>query len=107
MMIKWKQQLKFVPNYVVQKTLQATTQLVPTVEETCEIMRDHYRPITCDPTSEVNNDMIKWKRQLGFVPSYVVQKTLQATTQLVLTVEETCIISTNLDCGASVESSLC
>jgi hypothetical protein len=41
-LIKWKRHLGFVPNHVVQKTLQATTQIIPTVEaETREIMRDH------------------------------------------------------------------
>ena len=38
----WKHHLGFIPNLVVQKTLQATTQLVPTVEaESWEHMRDH------------------------------------------------------------------
>ena len=38
----WKHQLSFIPDLVVQKTLQATTQLVPTVEtESREHTRDH------------------------------------------------------------------
>ena len=38
----WKEQLGFVPDNFVDKTLKATTQLVPTVEaETREHMRDH------------------------------------------------------------------
>ena len=38
----WKYRLGFVPDEVVTKTLQATTQMVPTVEaETREYMRDH------------------------------------------------------------------
>ena len=38
----WKHHLGFIPNLVVQKTLQATTQLVPTVEvESREHMQDH------------------------------------------------------------------
>ena len=42
LLVKWKRQLGFVPNHVVQKTLNATTQMIPTVEaETREIMRDH------------------------------------------------------------------
>ena len=40
----WKRCLGFIPNHVVDKTLSATTQLVPTVEsETREIMRDHFQ----------------------------------------------------------------
>lgn len=38
----WQRQLGYIPKNVVKKTLEATTQLVPTVEaETREIMRDH------------------------------------------------------------------
>lgn len=39
---QWKLLLGAIPNHVVEKTLQATTQMVPSVEaETREIMRDH------------------------------------------------------------------
>ena len=42
--LDWKRTLGFAPDHVVQKTLDATTQLVPTVEsETREIMRDHFQ----------------------------------------------------------------
>ena len=42
-LVQWKHRLGFVPDHVVRKTLDATTQLVPTVEaETREIMRDHF-----------------------------------------------------------------
>jgi hypothetical protein len=38
----WKHRLGFAPDHVIQKTLEATTQMVPTVEaETREVMRDH------------------------------------------------------------------
>ena len=38
----WKHHLSFIPDLVVQKTLKATTQFVPTVEaESREHMRDH------------------------------------------------------------------
>jgi hypothetical protein len=41
---EWKKCLGFTPDHVVDKTLRATTQLVPTVEaETREIMRDHFQ----------------------------------------------------------------
>jgi hypothetical protein len=41
--IPWKQCLGFVPDHVVTKTLEATSQLIPSVEEeTREIMRDHF-----------------------------------------------------------------
>ena len=41
---KWKSWLGFPPDHVINKTLLATTQLIPTVEaETREIMRDHLR----------------------------------------------------------------
>jgi hypothetical protein len=40
--IDWKRCLGFIPDHVVNKTLLATTQLVPTVEsETREVMHDH------------------------------------------------------------------
>ena len=40
----WKKRLGFTPDHVVDKTLRATTQLVPTVEaETREIMCDHFQ----------------------------------------------------------------
>jgi hypothetical protein len=39
---RWKCFLGFVPDEVVRHTLQATTQIVPSVEaETREVMRDH------------------------------------------------------------------
>jgi hypothetical protein len=42
--IDWKRCLGFIPDHVVKKTLQATSQLVPTVEsETREVMRDHFQ----------------------------------------------------------------
>jgi Reverse transcriptase (RNA-dependent DNA polymerase) len=42
--LEWKKCLGFTPDHVVDKTLRATTQLVPTVEaETREIMRDHFQ----------------------------------------------------------------
>ena len=42
----WKHHLGFIPNLIVPKTLQATTQLIPTVEaESQEHMRDHL--LTC------------------------------------------------------------
>ncbi|KAI2505565.1 hypothetical protein MHU86_8901 [Fragilaria crotonensis] len=41
---QWKRCLGFAPDYVVSRTLDATTQLVPTVEaETREMMRDHFQ----------------------------------------------------------------
>ena len=40
----WKGNLSFVPDNVINKTLQCTTQLVPSLEtETREIMRDHLK----------------------------------------------------------------
>jgi hypothetical protein len=40
----WKHNLGFVPDHVVTKTLNATTQMIPTVEaESREIMRDHFQ----------------------------------------------------------------
>ena len=40
----WRECLAFAPPHVVEKTLEATTQLVPSVEaETREIMRDHFK----------------------------------------------------------------
>lgn len=42
-LLDWKAALGFPPDNVVQKTLQATTQYVPSIEsETREIMRDHF-----------------------------------------------------------------
>ena len=42
--LPWKQCLGFVPDHVVAKTLEATSQLVPSVEaETREMMRDHFQ----------------------------------------------------------------
>ena len=42
--VDWKRCLGFIPDHVVAKTLNATTQLVPSVEaETREIMRDHFQ----------------------------------------------------------------
>ena len=49
------------------------------------ILRLHSRrqPVVQNPhrsTSTTDNLLVKWKRQLGFVPNHVVQKTLTATT---------------------------
>lgn len=42
--LKWKAQLGFIPDHVVEKTLKCTTQMIPTVEaETREVMRDHFQ----------------------------------------------------------------
>jgi hypothetical protein len=42
--LPWKQCLGFIPDHVVVKTLEATSQLVPSVEaETREMMRDHFQ----------------------------------------------------------------
>jgi hypothetical protein len=42
MILLWKQTLGFVPDHVVARTLDATTQLVPSVKaESRKIMRDH------------------------------------------------------------------
>jgi transposase InsO family protein len=49
------------------------------------ILRLHSR--RTGPTSDATNDLIRWKRHLGFVPNHVIRKTLQATTQMVPTVE--------------------
>lgn len=39
----WKHCLGFTPTHVINKTLSATTQMIPSVEaETREIMRDHF-----------------------------------------------------------------
>jgi hypothetical protein len=49
---QWKRRLGFAPDTVVSRTLDATTQLVPTVEsETREIMRNHFQ--TCLPQLKV------------------------------------------------------
>ena len=41
---QWKQRLGFAPDHVIKKTMDATTQLVTTVEaETREVMRDHFQ----------------------------------------------------------------
>ncbi len=44
LILPWKQTLGFVPDHVVTHTLDATTQLIPSVEaESREIMRDHFQ----------------------------------------------------------------
>ncbi len=44
LILLWKQTLGFVPDHVVTRTLDATTQLIPSVEaESREIMRDHFQ----------------------------------------------------------------
>jgi hypothetical protein len=44
MILLWKQTLGFVPDHVVARTLDATTQIIPSVKaESREIMRDHFQ----------------------------------------------------------------
>lgn len=57
--------------------------VLPYYEPILQSLQLHCRPIESNPMSaEFNNNMIKWKRQMRFVPNHVVQKTLQAVTRL-------------------------
>jgi hypothetical protein len=61
---QWKQRLGFAPDHVVQKTLDATMQLVPTVEaETREVMRDHFQTRLPElKVRRVNRILVMWIR---------------------------------------------